>query len=292
MKGWSLVLVLLVAGSFPAAAADPTLTYQFGLSLQGEGEYYRAITEFKRTRFLVDSVDHPLAKLAGFHIGRSYLLGESYDEAIREFEGFALTYPEDRLTLRSRALLGRAHLELDEYDAARSVFLEALAKTSDNVETFEVRRDLQEELGWSYLEEFRIDLAEESFLELRDLDPDNPRIAALVDRLPDGRRLRRKSPALAGVLSGVLPGAGQAYVGNWADGAVAFFVNGLFIWGTVAAFEDGNDEVGAVLSFIELGWYGGNIFGAVNAAQRFNRSQRETFIHDLRQDFRLGPEDL
>lgn len=81
----------------------------------------------------------------------------------------------------------------------------------------------------------------------------------------------QRSPTVAGVMSAVIPGSGQAYAGAWSDGLAALLVNGALIGaGWQLAQRDQWFAVGAVGLF-ELGFYGGNIMSAVNNAKRFNR---------------------
>ncbi len=93
-----------------------------------------------------------------------------------------------------------------------------------------------------------------------------------------------KRPVLAGTLSAVLPGAGQAYVGRWGEAASAVLVNGLLI---AAAAELYRRELwfgaGAV-TFLELGFYGGGIASAANGARRANRVAWEERIEPLVRD--------
>lgn len=281
---------MAVLWAIPARAQDPLLTYEFGLALQTEGEHYRAITEFKRTLFLTRNTQSPLRELAAFNIGRSFLLGADYQQAARELENFVLSYPSSTLVYRAQLLRGRALIEADDFEVAEDTLLVALQGTPDSLAG--VRLSLREEIAWGQVYRFKWPEAEASLQRAALIDPNDPRISGMLERVTRSSELRRKSPALAGALSAVLPGAGQAYVGNWGDGAVALLVNGLFIWGAVAAYEEDMPEVAGLIGFIELGWYGGNIFGAVNAARRFNRGERQGFVDSLEQDFRLLPSDL
>ena len=103
--------------------------------------------------------------------------------------------------------------------------------------------------------------------------------------LADGARkypdVPMKSPALAGTLSALVPGAGQLYVGRRGDAAVAFFLNALFLWAAVESFDNGNDVTGGILLAFEAGWYSGNIFNAVGGAQKYNRRARQEYLDDL-----------
>lgn len=98
-----------------------------------------------------------------------------------------------------------------------------------------------------------------------------PHAAALVDEVSAWDRVPYRSPALAGVLSGVLPGAGQAYTGNWGEASSALLVNGALI---AAGWQLAQRELWfglGLVAMVELGFYGGGITSAVGRAKRFNR---------------------
>jgi len=61
-------------------------------------------------------------------------------------------------------------------------------------------------------------------------------------------------------------------------------VNGLFIWGTVTAFEKNNESLGTILTIFSLGWYTGNIYGSVISAHRRNMKLK----YDLISKFNVG----
>jgi hypothetical protein len=90
--------------------------------------------------------------------------------------------------------------------------------------------------------------------------------------------LPRKSPALAGGLSAVLPGAGHLYCDRPRDALVSFLLNASFLWATVAAAERDQWALAGILGFFELGWYGGNVVSSVNAAQKWNRREEQRFF--------------
>ncbi|MBA4394939.1 MAG: hypothetical protein C0407_15410, partial [Desulfobacca sp.] len=91
-------------------------------------------------------------------------------------------------------------------------------------------------------------------------------------------QLPLKSPIIAGTLATLLPGAGHWYLDRPQDGLIAFSMNGLFTWAAVSSFQQGNNGLGVLLSFIELAWYSGNIYSAINTAHKVNRKQETDFL--------------
>lgn len=47
-------------------------------------------------------------------------------------------------------------------------------------------------------------------------------------------------------------------------------INGLFIWGTIEAFDNEQVGLGTTLCVIGSGWYAGNIYGSAMSARRSN----------------------
>jgi len=96
--------------------------------------------------------------------------------------------------------------------------------------------------------------------------------AEALDELP------RRSELAAGMLSAAFPGAGQAYAGRLADGAVAFLINALLIGATVLAALEEEEVTAGVVGVVALGFYSGNIYGGVRAAENFNRDALEVHV--------------
>ncbi len=82
----------------------------------------------------------------------------------------------------------------------------------------------------------------------------------------------RKKPWVGGLL-GLVPGLGYAYSGEYANGARSLILNGLFIFGMAKTAEDDQWGGFAVISFFELTWYSGSIYGGLDAAHRYNETQ-------------------
>ena len=108
-----------------------------------------------------------------------------------------------------------------------------------------------------------------------------PGVQTSFGLLDDYELQPRKSPALAGAMSAVIPGSGQMYAEHYKDGLMAFVVNGLFIAGTVAAVDDENYALAAIVGGIGLPFYVGNIYGAATASRKWNMSLSRKLRDDL-----------
>ncbi len=120
--------------------------------------------------------------------------------------------------------------------------------------------------------------------------PDSQR-EFLLTRVDQMEALPRKSPALAGTLSAVLPGSGQLYAGRSADALVALLTNGVLIGGTWSALHNEEDVTAGALALLAVGFYTGNIYGGINAARQRNHSINERAMNETRgllRDRRFG----
>jgi hypothetical protein len=96
--------------------------------------------------------------------------------------------------------------------------------------------------------------------------------------------LPQKSPTTAGLLAAGLPGAGHLYTERPKDAAVAFLLNASFIAAAVELFRKDNNILGGIVTFIEAGWYLGNIYSAVNSAHKYNKHKKDEFLQRLRDE--------
>jgi hypothetical protein len=84
-----------------------------------------------------------------------------------------------------------------------------------------------------------------------------------------------KSPALAGILTAILPGSGQLYAGSLQAAAVTFVLNGLFIAATVELARDEKYFTAAAAGTAASFFYVGGIMNAVDLARRRNERESE-----------------
>ena len=101
------------------------------------------------------------------------------------------------------------------------------------------------------------------------------RLRALAKEGPD---LPRRSPGLAGTLSAILPGAGQAYAGSTQDGLRHLGFNAALIYSVVAVARSKDWPGAIVVGGVALPFYLGNVLGARLEAQRFNQARRTELL--------------
>ncbi|MDT8420228.1 MAG: tetratricopeptide repeat protein [Desulfuromonadales bacterium] len=277
MKTFLSAAFLLITLALPwSAQAQQESLLSFADSLAAEGDHYRAITEYKR--FLHNYPQSPDSNRARLSIARSLIAGKRWLQADLALEALIETSPDSSEATAARRDYADIAFERSDYRLARERYL-ALAETSEDRATLE---HAHYRIGWTLLEENQPEQARLSFARLAP-----QRAEQLVAALDDYQQLPHKSPLLAGFLSALLPGAGQAYTGRYKQAALAFCLNAAFIYGSIEAVENDNYTVGGILLFFESGWYTGNIYNAVNNAHKFNQRQQAKHKGEMRQRFGL-----
>lgn len=89
-----------------------------------------------------------------------------------------------------------------------------------------------------------------------------------------------KSPRIGGLL-GLIPGLGYAYSGEYANATRSLMLNGLFLFGAIKTARDDQWGPFAAISFFEITWYSGSIYGGVDAANRYNRDRMDRCAADI-----------
>lgn len=271
------LLLLVLAWTLPAQSVETAivLTEEIQLKVANafweEGEYYRAVTEYKK--FLIIFPASRKSDYALFRTALAYYRGEEYEASARTFTSLREKYAGSLYESESRYFEGLSYWKLKKYESARIAF-ESLAISSPGskqaplaiVANSLVFLDREDPAG--------------SMRELRKLlerYPEYPGSAGAREALRllgDYWYLPRKSEVLAGALSAVIPGSGYVYAGHFKDGVTAFVVNGLSIAGAATGIHQENYAVGAVAGGIGLPFYFGNIYGSANAAKKWNTAAR------------------
>ena len=263
-----LGLILGIASSAHGRSLAIERSIAFAEHLAEEGEYYRAVTEFRRAIFLDEDgpLDRQLYAVLG--IGRAYYDGGAYlrcSEWCRKYLNETTGRPEwpvlQRLSLLAMIKAGDAESALafaqrDPHQVSRFCGAVAQAYQGD----------------WAQ--------ARDSFGELGE-DAELGTAAAWNESLAiQALEANRKSPRLAATLS-IVPGLGYWYADHKQSAVSALFINGLLIGSAVSAFHSSMYELGGALSFFGAGWYAGNIYGAYYSATRFNQRVDDWYINQL-----------
>lgn len=284
LKFFGIAISLALAAARPVAADDvcnqapftATKQLEFTRSLIHDAEYFRAVGEARR--YL--SFFEPCGRLdeARLYVGVAYQRAEQWDKAAEVFRSLA-----DSATGPTAAI---AHLALADtlfrqgrYELAANEYGSFAAKVTDPAYAGYARyRE-----GFSYFLGRRRDDAGRAFRLVADDAPEKGRAERMERSLALEDDLPYRSPVLAGVMSAVLPGAGQVYTGRWVDGVISLIVNAGFGFGAYEAYRNDLPVVATMVALFEVGWYTGNIFSSVNYAYRFNERAYEGYQREWMQ---------
>jgi tetratricopeptide (TPR) repeat protein len=202
-------------------------------------------------------------------IGRAYLQGNENDRAARNFQALGEQFPASPLLHRARYLEGLALWKGKDRARAETIFEELTRPATENDQA---PRALAA-AALVCLEGDNPRGAQETLQRFLAAYPDHPwagRVREADSRLLAYQSLPQKSEVLAGILSGIIPGAGYAYAEEYATGFMSLGVNGAFIAATWTAFAEGQEAVGILAGGVGLPFYIGNIYGSVLAARKWN----------------------
>ena len=282
---WLIICLMLITAALPppdtAGAAETQLDnadkqFSFAETLFAEGDYYRAISEYKRFAFFFP--DNKLVEKCAYKIAESYYKAKRWQEALETFASFIMKYPGSPMIPEATYHKGMAQEQLKRYPDALSTFHE-LSKSKSR--EFTDKAIYQSAIVLMEMEEWQ--QARETFSIVPKDSPLAKSASIIASEIMHMDDLPKKSPAIAATLAAVLPGAGHLYTERTGDALVAFLLNGAFILGAIELFHHENYVAGGIVIFFEIGWYTGNIYSAVSSAHKYNKRMREDFIEHLKE---------
>jgi len=282
-----VITIFSVQARGEGGGAETEQVFGFAESLYEEGDYFRAIGEYKRYIYLSPTDKHGPAEnrieKAAFRIVEGYYQAKRWSEAIAASNQFLKKYPSSLRYYEMLYFKGRLeNISGNSDDAIRTFDLIVIS----NEPTYSDRAQYQKALVMLERSDWRG--AGKALRLIPQASQLLPSASALAMEIEKKEELSRKSPTTAGILAAVLPGAGHLYVERPRDALVAFLLNGAFIWGAAELFHHDNYVAGGILAFFELGWYSGNIYSAVSSAHKYNRDKENEFIKKLKNRFSLA----
>lgn len=266
-----------LAGPPVTWARNQNVQEQWGLAehLLHSGEYYRAITEYKR--FLYYFPEEDRAPLAALRIAEAFVRGQWWEEGLEAVQ----QVPSEDLHGEQKAWLqllrGICEAQLGRLEEAQRSFRAVLDLSQDP----QIRERAQYLLG----ETLAIaDKWEDAAQALERVSPQSGLFGKASHRaklIRSQTPFPEKSPWLAGLLAALLPGAGHLYTGRWRDAGLTFSVNAAFIAATTEAIYKDDKALAGGLAMLELLWYSGNIFSAVGGAHKYNRRVRRELLEEI-----------
>lgn len=263
------LFLLLVTPSLWAGDTTP----QLARDLWQEGDTAGAALEYRRLALGADSAEVQ----AGWYWAAAFahVKGGAWPDAER-----MLDRAEDRdpaLGAAATLLRGESAYAKRDYDAAAFYFESA---TQGSATDAELRRYGERRLAATHMQQGQSAKARAALVA-----PDQPG----TDALRDYEKGRDRRPQLGGWL-GLVPGLGYAFAGEYANATRSLILNSLFIWGMVSTAE--NEQWGgfAALTFFELTWYTGSIYGGVDASHRYNERRRARVVEAITAGAVISPD--
>ena len=281
-----LVAPPVVSAEVESSGGDPEQVYGFGLHLFRLGDYYRAVTELKRFTLLFPR--HRQHDAAQVLIGLSLQSDAAYDDAMAHFQWLSQFNGETHAAQVASFKLGEIPFSRGQYRLSSRNWQRFLNDGPQGPLAWRAAYLL----GLSWWLDGQHTEASGAWSLIPAADPLSGRASTLQ---AEARQLPppvHKSPAVAGALSAVLPGAGHLYIGKPLQALTAFLLNGLFLTGAAYAVHEGLEGTAAILLFFETGWYLGTINSARAGAREFNRQQRQAASDYLLGNYSLPPLDL
>ena len=259
----------------------PENVLKFADHLFNSGDYLRAAGEYQRYLFLAprsvrsDSIYYRIVK--------AVFLGEDYDRCDHLLAAFPNRYPH--APVGADIPLFRAIVKFKQRDYSGSLSLSRSPGISDTklkrvvvATNYLYLGDFESAKEWS---------CQSSAHGLLNIDDPSQKsadaILDLCDRATAAGSLPFKSKLLAGALSTLVPGVGKIYCRRLSDGLYSLLIVGLMAWQAYDGFdEDGAESTkGWICGILGSGFYLGNIYGSVIAADLHNRRIHENFLLGL-----------
>jgi len=243
-----------------------------------EGEYYRAVTEYKR--FLILFPDSERADYAHFKTGLACYQGEEFETAAKSFRYVHERFGDSAYAPQACYLEGLTYWKNRQFGAARNA-LETVVRAYPQSESAPLALIAAAMLA---LEQDYLTTSRRSLQTLAGSYPEHPvapKTSQALKLLDQYETLPRKSEVLAGLMSALVPGSGYFYAEHYGDGITAFVINALAIAGIVTAAGQENYAVAGIVGGVGLPFYFGNIYGSANAAKKWNLAIRKELRNQL-----------
>lgn len=267
---------------------DADSQLEFAEQYFSKGEYEKAVAEYER--FIYFFPEDERTEQTMYKIGMAYFESREFKAAINAFgklmEASNFEFQVSNFKKQAYFMISESHLKLNETGLAVSN-LRNLLMLANEANDADVRDECAHRIGWIYLETGLWDKARAYFGQISPENRDKYHLEKLFVGLGERKAVKQKSPRIAGALS-IIPGAGYLYSGRYRDALTSFLVNSALMYATYEAFDNDSNALGCILSFVEIGFYSGNIYGSVNSAHKYNRGQTTRFIENLKKNAKVS----
>lgn len=267
-----LISTVFLSGGLCLAGKDDAAR-QLAHKLVGEGDHKGAAIEYRRLALMTEEAE----QRAGYYwaAAHQYWQVNNCELAIKMLD--RAEDNSENLTTESLILRAELALENDSLQEAK-FYLQSImeSNTGKDVKALASRR-----LAEAMISEGRISKAKETLLA----SPlDNSAGLAALDNYAKGRN---KTPRLGGLL-GMIPGLGYAYSGEYSNALRCLILNGLFIYAMIDTADDEEWGAFSAITFFELTWYSGSVYGGIDSAHRYNRDRLNNCLKAIKGDSKFS----
>lgn len=276
-----------ISNNEPGLLITADMQFRYAQALFEQKDFIAAQVEFKRfIHFFPQDSRHTRADytagVALFHSGQFYEAAKRFDTIIRQAKDIDSPWAQKSCFMQSQAFeamgnIGYAQVVLQNYlkltrdtELKDRIYLELARMHIQNTAT----------LGKNELGHARKNLRLISAEKQREYN-----IEEQLETIDNALYAPKKNPVLAGILA-IIPGGGMLYCERYKDAFISFCFNTGLIWAAYTAFDHDNPALGGVITFVETGFYSGNIYGTITAAHKHNKASR---IKILNQTFNFEP---
>ncbi|OQX52096.1 MAG: hypothetical protein B5M53_09390 [Candidatus Cloacimonas sp. 4484_209] len=243
------------------ACPDASEQLLFANYLYNQGDYFRAITEYKRFIFISKDLDKKW--FARKRILVSYKKAGRYDDALY----YLLSFNDSKF---SNIEKGKIYLLMGNTKKARSFFLRSNSDTSKILKS------------WSFTKEAKW---ENSINALAGMKKE-----ALLSKTADSlrqfllnadKKIEKKDILTAAFLSVIVPGTGRFYSGRVGDGFYSFLT--VAVPGVISYYywkKERKTAFRVSLGF-SIAFYIGDIYGSIISAKLFNYNSKRLYIEGI-----------
>ncbi|GEM_PF-5265866 len=268
-------MIFLVAASY---ARSPDSPYAFADALFKDGDYYRAITEYYRCKYL----NHDIRQIyqADIGIAKSYLYGQDIEKAIILLENIKKECTPDfeDIYIQSQFLRAECAAYTYDYDNEIQFYNTIIIYTANTNAHQEALKRLvlasikhgKYERSLYYMQHLKNTISEEnSYTTINAFEKE------IIQGAP-----HLKSPGFAVFLS-VIPGLGEIYAGKIIPGLITLVSNTAQITIITCLYAHG-DLIPMYFFLIgEMTWYTHNFKRAYNTVQSVNNDRNKEYAESL-----------
>ncbi len=248
------------------------LQLDYANNLYNSGQYFDAITEYKRLQFFDSS--KIFIYQSDYQIGLCYKAGGHFDNAVKYFSLAEMNSKTYQQKFDSKIQIIRTNILRRTTDRALQ-----LLDSLDNSSYFETKKDtINYWRGWTYI--FADDW-KTAALFFDKIDAQHP-LKKLCIKVENSKY----SVTFAKVISYILPGAGQIYTGHLLSGFLSLGWNLLAGYWTINSFAANRIFDGFTAgTLVWLRFYRGNVQNAENFARERNIDISNKALHYLQTQY-------